>query len=187
MNFFLGVEAINTPAGLFLSQHKYINDLLVKTKMQDAKPVSTPLCHTEALRLHDGTPSTDATMYQQVIGALQYLSLTRPDISFAVNKLSQFMHLPIVTHWSAAKRLLRYLKGTFHHGLFIRRHSPLKLHAFSDADWAGNQDDRSSTSAYVIFLGSNLISWSSRKQKTIARSSTEAEYRAVASTTVEVN
>ena len=143
-------------------------DLLARTKMSDSKPVATPLPTDHAITLLDGTSLTDATEYRQVIGALQYLSFTRPDIAFAVNKLAQFMHRPTTDHWSLAKRLLRYLKGTIGHGLLLRRDSPITLHAYSDADWAGNLDDRTSTSAYVLFLGSNAISWSSRKQKSIA-------------------
>ncbi|KAJ9699043.1 hypothetical protein PVL29_007895 [Vitis rotundifolia] len=97
------------------------------------------------------------------------------------------MHQPSTAHWAAVKRVLRYLKGTMDYGLFLRSHSSLALHAYTDADYAGNKDNYSSTSAYVIFLGPNLISWSSKKQSTIARSTTEAEYRAIASTTAEVN
>ena len=97
------------------------------------------------------------------------------------------MQQPSTLHWSAVKRLLRYLKGTLNHGLFFRKHSPLCLHAFADADWAGNLDDRTSTSGYIIFLGAHPISWSSKKQKTVAWSTTEAEYRAIAATTAELN
>ena len=139
-----------------------------------------------SLVLHDGSPPTDATTYRSVIGALQYLSITRPDISYTVNKLSQFMHCPSETHWAAAKRLLRYLKHTINHGLFLKRGQSLQLHAYSDADQAGNKDDRTSTTGYIVYLGGNAISWSSRKKKTVARSSTEAEYRAVASTAAKV-
>lgn len=96
------------------------------------------------------------------------------------------MHQPTETHWSTVKRLLRYLKHTIHHGLFLKHNQPLHLSAFSDADWAGNKDDRTSTTAYIIYLGGNAISWCSRKQKSVARSSTEAEYRALASTAAEV-
>ncbi|KAK0573554.1 hypothetical protein LWI29_009785 [Acer saccharum] len=186
LSYFLGVEVLPCASGLFLSQKKYVTELLTRTKMLDSKPVTTPLPTDRELKLLDGTSLTDVTEFRQVIGALQYLSFTRPDIAFAVNKLAQFMHHPTTGHWAIAKRLLRYLHGTISHGLVVRRDSPLLLHAFSDADWAGNQDDRTSTSAYVVFLGSNAISWCSRKQRSVARSSTEAEYRAVATTASEV-
>ena len=154
--------------------------------MLDAKSVSTPLPTDHDLKLLYGTALTDATEFRQVIGALQYLSFTRPDIAFAVNKLAQFMHRPMTGHWSLAKRLMQYLRGTISHGLLLCRDSPISLHAYSNADWVDNKDDRTFTSAYVIFLGSNVISWCSRKQRTVARSSTEAEYRAIAHTTAEV-
>ncbi|URD92505.1 Retrotransposon protein [Musa troglodytarum] len=187
LSYFLGVEATFTSSGLLLSQRKYIQDLLSKTNMQDAKEVITPLSTNESLKLYDGSPVSDATQYRQVLGSLQYLALTRPDISFAVNKLSQFMHQLSTTHWSAVKRILRYLKGTLHHGMFLRKHTPLNLHTFVDVNWAGNFNDRTSTSGYIIFLGANPINWSSKKQKIVARSTTEAEYRAIAITTTELN
>lgn len=123
--------------------------------------------------------------YRSVIGKLQYLSLTRPDIAFTVNKLSQFMNRPMTEHWTIVKQLLRYLVGTIDHGLFLQRNSPLSLHAYSDSDWENNPDDRSSTSVCVVFLGTNPISWSSKKQKFIACSSAKAEYIDVAFTTAE--
>ncbi|GAB2272659.1 hypothetical protein Dimus_038986 [Dionaea muscipula] len=108
LSYFLGVEATSTAAGLHLTQRKYISDLLVRLQMTDSKPVHTPLASTTVLQLHDGSSLADATLYRQTIGSLQYLSLTRPDISFAVNKLSQFMHCPSAAHWTAVKRVLRY-------------------------------------------------------------------------------
>jgi hypothetical protein len=185
LHFFLGVEVIPTAAGLFLSQHKYIRDLLAKTSMDGARDVATPLSPSVPLQLDDGSSSVDSTEYYQVIGALQYLSLTRPDISFAVNKLSQFMHHPKQTHWTTTKRLLRYLKNTIFHGVTISKTSSNTLTCFSDADWAGSLDDRKSTSAYLLFLGNTPISWSSKKQRAITRSSTEAKYRALATATAE--
>lgn len=186
VHFFLGIEIIPTSTGLFLSQHQYIRGLLDRVKMDGAKDVQTPQSTSITLKLQDGSSLTDATTYRKVIGALQYLSFTRPDIAFSVNKLAQFMHQPTATHWTAAKRILRYLKHTIHHGLHLTRTNSSTLQAYSDADWAGNFDDRSSTTAYLIFLGNNLISWSTRKQRAIARSSTEAEYRALAATTSEI-
>jgi hypothetical protein len=119
LHFFLGINVIPTTTGLFLSQHKYIRDLLTKMNMHEAKEVTIQLSITIVLKLIDGTSSVDSTKYKSVIGALQYLSIIRPDISFAVNKLSQFMHKPMTTYWTAAKRLLRYLKHTIFHGIHI--------------------------------------------------------------------
>ncbi|RVW35994.1 Retrovirus-related Pol polyprotein from transposon RE1 [Vitis vinifera] len=186
LTYFLGVEVTSHTNGLFLGQHKYIADLLNRTHMTEAKPAPTPLATSPILTLQSGTPLFDPTEYRIVVGSLQYLSLTRPDIAYTVNKLSQFMHQPTSDHWNAVKRLLRYLCGTLDHGITLCRTTPLALHAFSNSDWAGNKDDFTSTSAYIIYLGHNPISWSSKKQRTVARSSTEAEYRSVVSTAAEI-
>ena len=158
LHFFLGVEVIPTADGLFLTQHKYIRDLLAKTSMDGARDITTPLSTSVSLQLNDGSSSVDSIEFCKVIGALQYLSFTRPDISFAVNKLSQFMHRPTQIHWTATKRLLRYLKNTIFYGINIRKTSSPTLTCFSDADWAGSMDDRKSTSAYLFFLGNTPIS-----------------------------
>ncbi|KAJ8775401.1 hypothetical protein K2173_023166 [Erythroxylum novogranatense] len=149
--------------------------------MQDANTVSTPACTTLKLSAFSGTSIPNPTLYRSIVGGLQYLSMTRSDISFSVNKASQFMHDPRDQHWQAVKRILRYLKATSAYGLLIKK-SSTQLFAYSDSDWAGSIDDRKSTGSYALFVGCNLISWSSKKQRTVARSSTEAEYRALAST-----
>jgi len=127
----------------------------------------------------------DCSQFRSIIGSLQYLSFTCPDICFIVNKLSQFMHKPSQNHWTTTKHLLRYLKKTTFHGIQISKTGAPSLNTFSDADWAGNLDDRSSTSAYICFLGDTPISWKSNKQQAIARSSAEAEYRALANAASE--
>lgn len=139
-----------------------------------------------ALSSNDSDPFDNPHLYRSIVGALQYATITRPDLSFAVNKVSQFMHAPTTNHWSAVKRILCYLRGSLHHGITIHSSSSLSLHAYSDADWAGSLDDRRSTSRFCIYLGQNLISWSAKKQPTVSRSSTEAEYRSLAVTCAEI-
>lgn len=186
LHYFLGIEAHRTQSGMYLTQRRYILDLLTRCDMLHAKPVTTPMATHPKLTLASGTTMLDPTEYRKVVGSLQYLSLTRPDISYAVNRLSQFMHQPTSEHWLAVKRLLRYLAGTASHGIFFHRNNNNSLHAFSDADWAGDMDNYVSTHANIVYIGKNLVSWSSKKQKGVARSSTEAEYRSVANTSAEV-
>ncbi|KAK9057120.1 hypothetical protein SSX86_024487 [Deinandra increscens subsp. villosa] len=186
LHHFLGIEVIHTTQGLFLSQHRLIQYVLTQFHMDGAKDVMTPLSISDPLVPMDSSPTVDATPYRRLVGSLQYLAFTRPDISFAINKLSQFMHASRQSHLQAIKRVLRYLKGSIHHGLFLRRHSPLKLSAFSDSDWGGVHDAGRSTTAYVLYLGTNVISWKSARQKSVSRSSTEAEYKALANATAEL-
>lgn len=155
--------------------------------MTNAKPVTTPMASDPKLTLHSGTILSDPRKYRQLIGSLQYLQFTRLDIAYAVNRLSQFMHQPTEDHWQAAKRLLRYLAGTPTHGIFFSANNKLILHGYSDADWAGDVDDYVSTNSYIIYLGSHPISWSAKKQQGVARSSAEAEYRAVANAASELS
>jgi hypothetical protein len=117
----------------------------------------------------------DSMQYRSIAGALQYLTLTHPDIASAVNKVCQFLHAPI--HWAAMKRILRYLKRCSKLGLKIVKNNSLLVSAFLDANWVGCLDDRKSTGDYAVFLGSNLVSWSARKQPTVSRSSIELNTR----------
>lgn len=185
LHYFLGVEVINTQNGLFLSQHRYILDLLEQYNMTGAKDVVTPMRNSTTFSLSEKSPLVDPTPFRKLVGSLQYLAFTRPDVSFAINKLSQYMHAPTEIHWQALKRVLRYLKGTLHHGLFLHRGSPLRLTAFSDSDWGGSMDNARSTTPYILYLGSNVISWRSARQKSVSRSSTEAEYKAAANAAAE--
>lgn len=126
-HYFLGVEVISIQHGLFLSQQKYIHDLLTCTKMDGAKTIKTLLTTKDFLQLNDVSSSADPIEYRWVIGALQYLFLTRPNISFLVNKLAQSMHKPTKLHWIIVKRVLRHLKGTLNHGILLKRTVDLTL------------------------------------------------------------
>ena len=182
----MGIKVLRNAQGALLSQKRYILDLLKRNNMIDAKLVRSPMATSTVLSTLEGEPLANPTPYRSVVGALQYLAITRPDIAFVVNKLSQFMHCPTSLHWQLVKRLLRYLKHTVHFGLQIHKSSNFSLQAFTDADWAGCRDDRRSTRGYCIFLGTNLVSWSCKKQATVARSSTEAEYKALANVAAEI-
>jgi hypothetical protein len=142
-------------------------DLLKKTNMLEAKPITSPMSSSSILSTFTGDPIGDHSLYRSTVGSPQYLSLTRPNMGFAVNCVYQFMHRPTKVHWQA-KRILRYLKHRVSHGLLLHRTECNNLQAYSDADWTGCPDDRRSTGAYCVFLGSNLISWSSTKQPTIS-------------------
>jgi Reverse transcriptase (RNA-dependent DNA polymerase) len=163
LHYFLDIEVNSIKGGLHLSQQKYLHDLLYKAKMLHSNLAPTPMIPNKPLSKYDGPPLDDPSLYRTVVGALQYATITRPDIAFSVNKVAQYMHYPTTTHWTAVKRILRYLNGTQSHGITLRQSSSLSLHAYSDADWAGCPDDRRSTSAFCIYIGPNLISWSSKK------------------------
>ena len=186
LSYFLGLEVTYTKDGLFLSQSKYALDILKWANMVDAKSVTTPLAANAAF-VTSGDPFDDPTTYRSLVGALQYLTITRPDISYAVNQVSQFLQAPTLAHFQSVKRILRYIKGTLSFGLtFSHRTPPPALLGYSDADWARCLETRRSTYGYSIFLGGNLVSWSAKKQPTISRSSCESEYRAMANTAAEI-
>jgi hypothetical protein len=184
LHHFLGVTAEPRPSGL-LHQRQYTLDILEHAKMIDCKPCSTPVDTQAKLSEAEGDPVEDPTGYKSLADALQYLAFTRPDISYAVQQVCLHMHDPREPHLAALKRLLRYLRGTVHYGLLLHRSTASELVVYTDADWAGCSDTRRSTSGYVIFLGGNLVSWSSKRQPIVDRSSAEAEYRAVANGVAE--
>lgn len=188
LHYFLGIEVKRSKGELLLTQARYATSILERVNMQLCRPVSTPLSPTDKLALREGDPLgvQDSTQYRSIVGALQYLTLTRPDISFAVNKVCQFLHSPTTLHWAAVKRIIRYVSGTLGLGLKFSKSRSMLVSAFSDADRAGCPDDSRSTRGFAVFLGNNLISWSARKQATVSRSSTEAEYKAMANATTEV-
>ncbi|GAA0149585.1 hypothetical protein LIER_08723 [Lithospermum erythrorhizon] len=135
--------------------------MLDRLGMSSCKGVSTPIASFTVLSsVCPLDPSfSDPTKYRQVVGALQYVTLTRPDLAFVVNRVCQFMHDPHDSHWDVVKRILWYLQTTKDQGLVIRPFTSLTVQAFSDADWAGSTDDRRSTGGYAVYFGTNLVSW----------------------------
>jgi histone deacetylase 1/2 len=189
-DYFLGIEVHHLPNGnMLLTQSKYIRDLLHRANMAEAKGITTPMVSSLKLSRFGPDSLPDPHEYRSIVGALQYVTLTRPEIAFCVNKVCQFLSSPLLTHWQAVKRILRYLLHTCHHGLLLQPSSAVSkfsINAYSDSDWASDLDDRRSTSGSCIFFGPNLVSWSAKKQSLVARSSAEAEYRSLAHTTSEL-
>ena len=181
---FLGVEFRPCTDGYFLTQSHYTAYILKKLHLDLCKPLATPI--------PIGTPISKSNsyhnpaLYRSIVGTLQYLNMTCPDIAFAVNHACRSIHSPQSADWVRLKHLLRYLKGTIDYGLHIKQDSDPSLTAYSDADWAGNCLDRCFTAGFLVYLGGNLISWSSKKQPTVARSSMEAEYKAIANAASEL-
>uniref|UniRef100_A0A2N9HL42 Integrase catalytic domain-containing protein n=1 Tax=Fagus sylvatica TaxID=28930 RepID=A0A2N9HL42_FAGSY len=186
LRYFLGIEVARSKAGISLSQRKYILDILQDTGYLGSKPVATPMELNLKLMPDEGDFVDDPDTYRRLVGKLIYLTITRPDISYAVSIVSQFMTNPRVPHMNAVIRILKYLKNAPGRGLFYRSSGHLRIEGYTDADWAGSPSDRKSTTGYCTFIGGNLVTWRSKKQSVVARSSAEAEYRAMAHTTCEL-
>ncbi|WVZ20696.1 hypothetical protein V8G54_008018 [Vigna mungo] len=186
LEFFLGFEVARSQQGLVLNQRKYCLEILSEFGLTGCKPATSPSNPTVKLTDDEGALVSDPTAYRRLIGKLQYLTNTRPDISFAVQQVSQFMSKPRQSHLHAAFRILRYLKSCPGLGLFYPSSNPHRIQAFSDSDWATCSLTRKSITGYCVFYGHYLISWKSKKQSTVSRSSTEAEYRALASVACEL-
>jgi len=186
LRYFLGIEVLRTEDGIFISQRKYILDLLAETGMADCKPAETPMVEKHGLKIEEGGKPANREQYQRLVGKLIYLAHTRPDIAYAVGVVSQFMHKPQEEHLDAALRIVRYLKGSPDRGVAFRRNGNLNIQGYTDADWAGNPNDRRSTAGYFTMVGGNLVTWRSKKQKVVARSSAEAEFRGIARGVTEI-
>ncbi|GKC64051.1 retrovirus-related pol polyprotein from transposon TNT 1-94 [Tanacetum coccineum] len=161
LRYFLGLEIVQTDAGIFMSQKKYVEDTLQKFNMVGCKTVFTPMNINEKLQPEDGTGMVNGSLYRSLIGRLLYLTHSCPDISFSIGVLSRFMHKPSKHHFGAAKRVLRYLAGTKEFGILFRGTKDMNLKGFTDSDWAGSVEDRRSTSGNCFLIGST-VSWSSK-------------------------
>jgi hypothetical protein len=157
LSYFLGIQVQQTLKGFYLSQSKYIQDLLDRSGLTDTRPIATPMDIHLQLRPKDGTPLANPTRYRHIVGSLVYLTITRPDIAHVVHILSQFISTPTSVHYGHLLRVLRYLHETRSRCLLYASDSPLQLHAYSDATWASDPVDRSSTTCYCILLGSSPI------------------------------
>ncbi|XP_019244361.1 PREDICTED: uncharacterized protein LOC109224228 [Nicotiana attenuata] len=198
LKYFLGIEFARSEKGILMHQRKYALELISELGLSAAKPAATPLemnikLTTKEFDDHIGTTNNEADellpdpgVYQRLIGKLLYLTMTRPDLAFSVQTLSQFMQQPKSSHMEAATRIVRYVKNHPGQGLLLSSSSKGVLEAYCDADWAACQNSRKSVTGYLIKLGDSLVSWKSKKQTTVSRSSAEAEYRSLAATVVEL-
>ncbi|GJW46738.1 ribonuclease H-like domain-containing protein, partial [Tanacetum coccineum] len=184
LNYFLGDSVTSDSLGMFLSHCKYAAEILERAHMVSCNPRRTPV-DTEYKLGDDGDPVSDLTLYQSLAGSIQYNAFTRSDISYAVQHVCLYMHDHRKPYFLALKRILRYVRGTLYHGLQLFSSSTTSLVAYSDVDWVGCPTTRRLTLGYCVFLGNNLLFWSSKRQSMISRSSVEAKYRGVANVVAE--
>jgi len=190
MKYFLGIELCRSKEGLFISQRKYTLDLLKDAGIQGDKTAKMPLEDGYKIpregEVEDSKAFHDPKLYRKLVGKLIYLTITRPDICFAVNQVSQHMQVPKEHHWRMVERLLLYLNGTSSLGVWMGCNKSTEVVGYCDADWAGDRADRRSTTGYCTFIGGNLVTSKSKKQKVVSCSSAEAEYRAMLKLTNEL-
>ncbi|KAK2966107.1 hypothetical protein RJ640_001521 [Escallonia rubra] len=181
MSYYLGIEVKQRDNGIFIFQEGYAKEILKKFKMDDSNLVSTPVECGVKLSKKDVGEKVDPTFFKSLVGSLRYLTCTRPDILFGVWLISRYMEALTGTHMKAAKRILRYLKGTIEFGLFYSPSNNFKLLGYRDSDWAGDLDDRKSTTGFVFYMGDMTFTWSSKRQPIVTLSTCEAEYVAATS------
>ncbi|GJR52429.1 retrovirus-related pol polyprotein from transposon TNT 1-94 [Tanacetum coccineum] len=186
ISFFLGLQISQSPRGIFINQSKYALESLKKYGYESCDPVDTPMVEKSKLDEDKEGKAVDPSHYRGMIGTLLYLTASRPDLQFAICMCARYQARPTEKHLNAVKRIFRYLKGTVHRGLWYPKDSSFALTAFADADHAGCQDTRRSTSGSIQLLGDRLVSWSSKRQKSAAISSTEAEYIALSGCCAQV-
>lgn len=179
--YFLGIQIARSTEGIYLCQSKYILDILRDTNMLDSTPASTPFPRDLRFTKKDKTPFfSDPALYRRLVGRLLYLGYTRPDLTYAVQQLSQFVHAPRASHWSALQHVLKYLNGARELGLFYSASTTPQVTVYTDAGWGSCDFCRHSLTGFGVFLGTSLVSWKTKKQSTLSTSTAEAEYRAMA-------
>ena len=186
LKYFLGIEVARSNEGIFLCQRKYALDIITETGLLGARPAGFPIVQNHTLATSSSELLQDPEIYRRLVGRLIYLSFTRPDLAYTVHILSQFMQHPRQHHWDAALRCVRYLKGCPGQGILLRADCNLQLTGWCDSDWASFPLTRRSLTGWLVFLGSSPISWKTKKQHTVSRSSAEAEYRSMAVITAEL-
>lgn len=180
MRFFLGVEVVQDEGGIFINQQKYAMEILKRFGMESCNSVRNPIIPGHKLSKEGTGEEVNPTTFKQLVGSLRYLTVTRPDIIFSVNLVSRFMEKPKEQHMLAAKRILRYIQGKTEFGIQYVRGGEEKLVGYADSDFAGDMDDRKSTSGFVFMLSGGAVSWASKKQPIVTLSTTEAEFVAAA-------
>ena len=185
LRYFLSVEVMWRKHGIFLSQRKYVLHLLSKTGKLGAKPCSSPMAPGIHLT-REGELFEDPERYKRLVGKLNYLTVTHPDIAHSVSVVSQYMSSSTVDNWAAVEHILRYLKGALGQGILYSNHGHNRVECFIDADWAGLKEDKKSTSGYCVFVDGNLVSWKSKNKGVVSCSSAELEYRAMAQSVCEI-
>jgi hypothetical protein len=182
MKYFLGVEVIQNAELIFICQKKYAREVLGRFGMEHSNAVQNPIVPgCKLTKNEENAKGVNTTEYKQLVGSLLYLTATRPDLMYAVGLVSRYMKRPTEMHLQAVKRILRYLRGTTEFGIIYRKGDEGQLRAYADSDYAGDVDDRKSTSGFVFMLGTGAVSWSSKKQPVVTLSTTEAEFIAAAS------
>ncbi|KAL3354730.1 hypothetical protein AABB24_019058 [Solanum stoloniferum] len=197
LKFFLGIEFARSNKGILMHQRRYVLELLADLGLGAAKPARALMDynlkltsrqfdeHVKHMKSSDDPP-TDQRAYQRLIGKFLYLTMTRPDIAFSVQTLSQFLQCPKKSHMEAAVRVVRYVKNQPGLGVLLSRNSEEKISAYCDADWASCPQTRRSVTGYFVKLGNSIVSWKSKKQTTVSRSSAEAEFRSLAVVVAEL-
>jgi hypothetical protein len=186
LSFFLGLQITQRSEGIFLSQEKYLREILKRFQMEDSTPMSTPMVTGCKLSKDDDSPDVDQSSYRSMIGSLLYITKSRLDIMHVVGMVGRYQSAPKHSHLIAVKIIFKYLKGTMNYGLWYPRNHNFQLSVYSDVDWVNYMDERKNTSGGEFFLGDSLVAWLSKKQGYVSLSTREVEYNAASTFCTQV-